>query len=54
VTPPLAFHPLLIHLKDRTTVRGHYTAGCLFWPAGYRDSERVLIRAEQIERWEYA
>jgi hypothetical protein len=51
---PLPFHPLLIHLANGTTVRGHYTAGCLFWPGGFRDSERVLIRAEQIVGWEYA
>jgi hypothetical protein len=54
MTPPLAFHPLLIHLKGGVTIPGYYTAGNIFWPGGYRDSDRMLIPAEQVTGWEYS
>jgi hypothetical protein len=54
MTPPLAFHPLLIHLTDGTTVLGHYAKKSAYWPEGFRDANKVLIDPGKIVRWEYA
>jgi hypothetical protein len=42
MTEPLAFLPLPLHLTDGAII------------PGFRDSNRMLIRAEQVVSWEYA